>query len=62
MQKTYTPTTTKAWLFLLGVGLLVLLAACGGTTTTAPTNTPRRKQGSMSHWKSWFQSIISIAT
>lgn len=40
MQKTYPPTTTKIWLCLLAVGLLVLLAACGGTTTTAPTSTP----------------------
>jgi plastocyanin len=49
MQKTSTPTTTKAWLCLLAVGFLVLLAACGsapsptgtGTTpTTAPTATP----------------------
>lgn len=40
MQKTYPPTTTKTWLCLLAVGLLVLLAACGGTTTTAPTSTP----------------------
>jgi plastocyanin len=40
MQKTNPPTTTKAWLCLLAVGLLVLLAACGGTTSTAPTNTP----------------------
>ena len=49
MQKTSTPTTTKAWLCLLAVGLLVLLAACGsapsttgtGTTpTAAPTATP----------------------
>jgi len=49
MQKTSTPTTTKAWLCLLAVGFLVLLAACGsapsttgtGTTpTAAPTATP----------------------
>src|SRR6266849_6532992 len=49
MQKTSTPTTTKAWLCLLAVGFLVLLAACGsapsttgtGTTPTiAPTATP----------------------
>lgn len=40
MQKTNTPTITKTWLCLLAVGLLVLLAACGSTTTTAPTNTP----------------------
>src|SRR5947209_1426966 len=49
MQKTSTPTTTKAWLCLLVVGFLVLLAACGsapsttGTATTptaAPTATP----------------------
>ena len=40
MQKTYPPTTTKTWLCLLAVGLLVLLAACGSTTTTAPTSTP----------------------
>jgi plastocyanin len=48
MQKTSTPTT-KAWLCLLAVGLLVLLAACGGapsttgtgtTPTAAPTATP----------------------
>jgi plastocyanin len=49
MQKTSTPTTTKAWLCLLAVGCLVLLAACGGTPsptatgttpTAAPTATP----------------------
>ncbi len=49
MQKTSTPTTTNAWLCLLAVGFLVLLAACGsapsttgtGTTpTAAPTATP----------------------
>lgn len=40
MQKTNTPTITKTWLCLLAVGLLVLLAACGSTTTTAPTSTP----------------------
>ena len=49
MQKTSTPITTKAWLCLLAVGFLVLLAACGsapsptgtGTTpTAAPTATP----------------------
>ena len=40
MQKTNTPTITKTWLCLLALGLLVLLAACGGTTTTAPTSTP----------------------
>jgi plastocyanin len=49
MQKTSTPTTTKAWLCLLAVGFLLLLAACGsapsptgtGTTpTAAPTATP----------------------
>src|SRR5260221_6464960 len=49
MQKTSTPITTKAWLCLLAVGFLVLLAACGsapsptgtGTTpTTAPTAPP----------------------
>jgi plastocyanin len=39
MQKTFTPTT-KAWLCLLALGLLVLLAACGGTTTTTSANTP----------------------
>ena len=40
MHKTHTFITTKVWLCLLAAGLLVLLAACGGTTTTAPTNTP----------------------
>lgn len=49
MQKTSTPTSTKAWLCLLAVGFLVLLAACGGapattgtgtTPTAAPTATP----------------------
>lgn len=47
MQKTFLTTATKAWLSLLALGLLVLLAACGGTTTpssttptTVPTNTP----------------------
>jgi plastocyanin len=40
MQKTYPFITTKAWLCLLAVSLIVLLAACGGTTTTAPTSTP----------------------
>src|SRR5260221_1158690 len=49
MQKTSIPTPTKAWLCLLAVGFLVLLAACGsapsttgtGTTpTAAPTATP----------------------
>jgi plastocyanin len=40
MQKTYPYITTKVWLCLLAAGLLVLLAACGGTTTTASTNTP----------------------
>src|SRR5690349_19293894 len=39
MQKTSTPITTKAWLCILAVGFLVLLTACGGTTTT-PTPTP----------------------
>jgi plastocyanin len=42
MQKTYPFITTKVWLCLLAAGLLVLLAACGGgtTSTAAPTNTP----------------------
>ena len=42
MQKTVTPITTKAWLCLLAVGLLVFLAGCGGTTTPAapPTTIP----------------------
>ena len=49
MKKPSTPTITQAWLCLLAVGLLVLLAACGGapattgtgtTPTTAPTATP----------------------
>jgi plastocyanin len=42
MQKTRTFITTKLWLCLLVAGLLVLLAACGGgtTSTAAPTNTP----------------------
>jgi plastocyanin len=40
MQQTSAPTTTKPWLCLLAVGLLVLLAACGGTTTTTPASTP----------------------
>src|SRR5258708_1735660 len=49
MKKPSTPTTTQAWLCLLAVGLLVLLAACGGapattgtgtTPTTAPTAAP----------------------
>lgn|SRR6266496_2202481 len=42
MQKTYPFITTKVWLCLLAAGLLVLLAACGGSTTTtaSPTNTP----------------------
>jgi plastocyanin len=40
MQQTSTPSTTKPWLYMLAVGLLVLLAACGGTTTTTTTSTP----------------------
>ena len=41
MQKIHAFFTTKVWLCLLAAGLLVLLAGCGGgTTTTAPTNTP----------------------
>src|SRR5258708_23196331 len=49
MKKPSTRTTTHAWLCLLAVGLLVLLAACGGapattgtgtTPTTAPTAAP----------------------
>lgn len=39
MPKTSTPITTKAWLCLLAVGLLMLLAACGGTSAPAPTPT-----------------------
>ena len=39
MQKTSTPTTTKAWLCLLVVGFLVLLAACGSAPSTTGTAT-----------------------
>ena len=40
MQKTYAHTTIKAWLCLLALCLVVLLAACGSTTTTPPASTP----------------------
>ena len=40
MSKTSAPIITKVWWSLLAVGLLVLLAACGGTTTTTPASTP----------------------
>ena len=40
MQKTYAHTTTKDWLCLLALCLVVLLAACGGTTTTTSASTP----------------------
>ena len=40
MQKLSTPTIAKAWLCLLAVGFLVLLAACGGAATTTPASTP----------------------
>ena len=39
MQKTSTPTTTKAWLCLLAVGFLVLLAACGSAPSPTGTGT-----------------------
>src|SRR5260221_1892468 len=39
MKKPSTPTTTQAWLCLLAVGLLVLLAACGGAPATTGTGT-----------------------
>jgi plastocyanin len=40
MQKIYAHPTTPAWLCLLALGLVVLLAACGATTTTTPATTP----------------------
>ncbi len=40
MQKTHAHTTTEAWLGLLALCLVVLLAACGGTTTTTSASTP----------------------
>jgi plastocyanin len=40
MQKTYAHPTTHAWLCLLALCLVVLLAGCGGTTTTTPASIP----------------------
>jgi plastocyanin len=40
MQQTYAYTTTEARLCLLALCLVVLLTACGGTTTTTSASTP----------------------
>jgi plastocyanin len=40
MQKTYAYTNTEARLCLLALCLVVLLTACGGTTTTTSASTP----------------------
>jgi plastocyanin len=40
MKKDRTTNIAKAWCCLFAMGMLLLLAACGGTPTTASTSTP----------------------